>query len=115
MTKSRLERKFQKILLYYNIRPPLKGCDKMYGRPDFVLKKNKCVIFIDGAFFHTSHDNHKKMDSNSPLLASIKKQIIRDKEITHHYESMGWRILRFTEDDLSSCPEYVKNAYLLAV
>jgi len=113
MTKSSLEKKFQNILLYYSIKPPLKGCDKMHGRPDFVIKKKKCVIFIDGAFFHTKHKNHKKMNPQSPLLTSIKKQIIRDREITEHYEKQGWFVLRFSEADINSCPEYVKNAFLL--
>lgn len=113
MIKSSLEKKFQKILLYYSIKPPQKGCDKMHGRPDFVIKKKKCVIFIDGSFFHTKHKNHKEMDQESPLLNSIKKQIIRDREVTEHYRKQGWHVLRLSEEDINNCPEYVKNAFLL--
>ena len=113
MTKSTLEKKFQKILLYYSIKPPQKGCDKMHGRPDFVIKKEKCVIFIDGAFFHTNHENHKKMDPKSSLLVNIQDQIIRDKKVTEHYKKKGWSVLRFSEKDINNCPEYVKNAFLL--
>lgn len=115
MNKSRLETKFQKILLYYNLNPPGRGCDKLFGRPDFVIKSKKTVIFIDGSFFHTKHINHKKMAPKSPLLRKIEKQLQRDKIVTHHYKEKGWKILRFSEEEINTCPEYVANAYRMIV
>jgi DNA mismatch endonuclease (patch repair protein) len=109
VNKSRLEVKFQKILLFFGLKPPTRGCDKMFGRPDFVLKSKKTVIFIDGAFYHTKHMNHKKIASDSPLLCKIKKQIERDKKVTSYYKGKGWKIIRFAEEEINTCPEYVAN------
>lgn len=111
MIRSSLEKKFQKILLYSGIKPPRRGCNKMLGRPDFVCKKRKLVIFIDGAFFHSNHPNHKKMKKSSEMLRKIQSQKRRDKIITKHYKSNGWNVLRVSEEEIVGHPEYVANAY----
>jgi len=115
VNKSTLEIKFQKTLLFFGLKPPSRGCDKMFGRPDFVLKSKKIVIFIDGSFFHTKHINHKKIAFDSPLLCQIKKQIERDKKVTLYYKEKGWKIIRFSEEEINTCPEYIANAYRMVL
>ena len=115
MIKSKLEKRFQNLLLFYHLTPPSRGCDKMYGRPDFVLKTKKVVIFIDGSFFHTNHKNHCKIDKKSNLLQNIHSQLIRDQEVNRFYKKRGWKILRISEEDLFDCPESVINSYKLIV
>lgn len=111
MIRSSLEKKFQQVLLYSGIKPPRRGCNKMLGRPDFVCKERRLVIFIDGAFFHSNHPNHKKMKKNSEMLKKIQLQTKRDKSITKHYKSKGWKVLRVSEEEIFRHPEYVANAY----
>ena len=111
MIRSSLEKKFQKILLYSGVKPPRRGCNKMPGRPDFVCKEQKLVIFIDGAFFHSNHPNHEKMHKTSVMLKKIQMQKERDKIITKHYKRNGWQVLRISEDEIVRHPEYIANAY----
>ena len=115
MIKSKLEKRFQNLLLFYNLKPPAKGCDKMYGRPDFIIKTKKIAIFIDGSFFHTRHKNHIKINPNSKLLKNINLQMERDQKVNLFYKQRGWKILRISENDLFDCPESVVNSYRLVI
>jgi DNA (cytosine-5)-methyltransferase 1 len=80
-----------------------KNNKKIFGKPDFTLRKYKVAIFCDGDFFHgkdweTAKERiktnrefwHKKIESN----------IQRDKLVTKTLEELGWTVIRFWGSDI---------------
>lgn len=68
------------------------------GKPDFVFKEKRVVIFVDGCFWHGCSKCYKKPSSNKNFwaekLANNKK---RDHFVTRSLIKMGWDVLRLWE------------------
>lgn len=71
------------------------------GRPDFILKQARAVVFVDGCFWHgcprhgsRPHNNKKfwydKLDTNQ----------LRDRSVTERLQKDGWVVLRFWEHEV---------------
>ena len=74
----------------------------IYGRPDFVNRKEKIVVFVDGCFWHGCSAHYKKPRSNKAYWsAKIKRNTARDKAVNLHLRSNGWRIIRIWEHSIS--------------
>jgi len=74
---------------------------KIYGRPDFINKKRKIIIFIDGCFWHKCPIHFKAPKSNKKYwLPKIKRNVERAKEVEKEYKNLGWKILRIWEHEL---------------
>ena len=75
----------------------------MFGNPDFVIWKNKTVIFIDGCFWHKCPVHWNKPKSNITYwLLKFERNLIRDKEVEIAYKNIGWDIKRIWEHDIAS-------------
>ena len=73
----------------------------MFGKPDFVSKQQKIVMFIDGCFWHKCPKHFKEPKSNMEYWTKkIKRNVARDKEINKHYNSLGWKVIRIWEHKL---------------
>ena len=74
---------------------------KLYGKPDFVFLKSKTAVFIDGCFWH-GHDcrNTKPKTNEEYWRKKIERNKERDKEVTEHLRSKGWRVIRIWECQL---------------
>ena len=91
---------------------------KLPGKPDISLIKYKMVIFVDGAFWH-GHDweNRKStIKSNRDFwIPKIERNMQRDREINHYYQSKGWTVLRFwdfeVKGELGSCVKRVVDVW----
>jgi len=54
----------------------------IFGNPDFINKKSKIIVFIDGCFWHKCPRCYKEPKSNREYwLPKLEKNAIRDKEI----------------------------------
>lgn len=97
---TKLETSFRKLLWKEGIRY-LKNNNKLFGRPDMVIKKKKVVIFIDSCFWHGC-DKHLRMPKSNKKywFKKIKRNKKRDNEVNIYYPQIGWRILRIWEHDL---------------
>jgi DNA mismatch endonuclease (patch repair protein) len=105
---------FRKALWKWGIRYR-KNVKKLFGKPDIAIKKYKLAIFIDGDFWHGNDWKERHFSSQEELLVSysdlwqkkIRRNIERDKEVTEHYQTNGWTILRFwateIKKDLNGC------------
>lgn len=73
----------------------------LHGKPDFVFRKERVVVFVDGCFWHGCPRHGRKPGSNEsywePKLARNK---LRDAQVTHQLRKMGWRVLRLWEHQL---------------
>lgn len=73
----------------------------IYGRPDFVFRKDRIAVFVDGCFWH-GHDcrNTRPKQNEEFWRSKISKNMERDLRVTNHLEKLGWTVLRIWECEL---------------
>lgn len=110
---SKIKSKETKIELYF--KDLLKGHlfryqPKMFGRPDFALKKLKIAIFIDSCFWHKCPKHFRKPKSNiSYWKPKINGNLKRAKEVNKSLIKDGWRVIRFWEHEINENPKQCLN------
>lgn len=74
----------------------------IFGRPDFVFRKQRVVLFVDGCFWHCCPKhaslpvNHRKFWRDK-FAANVK----RDRLVSRTLRSRGWGVLRVWEHELA--------------
>lgn len=73
------------------------------GKPDFVFRRERLAIFVDGCFWHGCRW-HLRMpqDNRSYWQRKIARNIRRDRETNRLLKRAGWRVLRVWEHALRS-------------
>jgi DNA mismatch endonuclease (patch repair protein) len=89
---------------------------KMYGKPDFALKKLKLAIFIDSCFWHKCPSHFREPKSNQLYWKpKIDRNVERAKEVNKKLRNNGWKVIRFWEHEINKnsgrCAEKVTKAY----
>ncbi|WP_231941949.1 very short patch repair endonuclease [Candidatus Endomicrobiellum trichonymphae] len=76
---------------------------KLEGKPDFVFKNGKKVVFTDGCFWH-GHKCRNTMpkDNSEYWTAKIIRNKIRDKEVSKILKEKGWQVIRIWECELNN-------------
>ncbi len=94
---TKIELKMKKVL--YELGYSFEMHPKMFGNPDFVLKRKRIVIFCDGDFWH-GHDYQKRKMPKKFWREKIERNMKRDKKISRNLRLDGWSVLRFWEHDI---------------
>jgi len=73
----------------------------IFGRPDFVFRKQRLAIFVDGCFWHGCPKCYQAPRQNrefweAKLIANRK----RDRVVNGHLRASGWKVIRVWEHDL---------------
>ena len=79
--------------------------NKLPGKPDVVLFKYKLAIFVDGEFWHGQNweEKKEKIKSNRGFwIPKIERNIQRDKENNILLSNMGFKVMRFWEQDIKT-------------
>ncbi len=86
------------------------------GKPDFAVVWAQVAIFCDSSFWHGRGwpKSARKIRSNRDFwIPKIKRNIARDKAVNRQLARMGWRYVRFWDDDIlkrtSRCVEKVQR------
>lgn len=74
------------------------------GRPDFVFKAQKLVLFVDGDFWHGRGFHHWKAFLTEDWRRKIARNVMRDKQQALELRALGWRVCRVWENDLKKDP-----------
>jgi DNA mismatch endonuclease (patch repair protein) len=89
---------------FFSLRQKIKGWRRhatLTGRPDFVFRKQKLAVFVDGCFWHGCAKHCRMPTAHSgywnPKIASNKA---RDHQVNRLLRAAGWRVLRIWEHDL---------------
>jgi len=77
---------------------------KLFGKPDFVFRKERVVVFVDGCFWHGCP---KPKHAPAPKTRAewwaekLSRNKNRDRLASRTLRAAGWRVLRIWECDLA--------------
>ena len=81
----------------WNVRPSTK-C-----KPDFVFRRKKVAIFVDGCFWHGCPICSKHpLDNKEYWSTKIARNRNRDQQVRKQLNKEGWKVLRFWEHDIQA-------------
>jgi DNA mismatch endonuclease (patch repair protein) len=70
-------------------------------RPDFVFRREKLAVFVDGCFWHGCPEHFRRPKSRRKFWdAKISGNQARDAATTRGLRKSGWRVLRLWEHEL---------------
>jgi len=74
----------------------------VFGKPDFLFRRNRLTLFVDGCFWHGC-PKHCKIPAGN--RAFWKKKFAankaRDLRVNRELRKLGWRVIRIWEHDLA--------------
>lgn len=77
----------------------------LFGKPDFVFRKERIVIFVDGCFWHgcPKHSN-LPVNNRSFWKKKLTANKLRDRLVGKMLREKGWIVVRIWEHDLARAP-----------
>jgi DNA mismatch endonuclease (patch repair protein) len=76
---------------------------KQIGKPDFVFRRERVCVFVDGCFWHGCPMCYRAPRSNLPYWqGKIKRNHARDRHVTRSLKGLGWRVARVWEHELAA-------------
>ena len=74
----------------------------IFGRPDFIFRRRKVAVYVDGCFWHGCPKCHRRPKSNRKFWdAKITQNRKRDRKVSRKLRRLGWRVVRIWEHDLA--------------
>lgn len=73
----------------------------LLGKPDFVFRKQKLALFVDGCFWHCCPDHSKIPENNRAFWEKkLQKNKDRDQFVSEQLTKKGWKVERIWEHEL---------------
>lgn len=73
------------------------------GKPDFVFRRERLAVFVDGCFWHGCPKHLRLPSTNAEYWRKkVSRNITRDKAVTRLLRQSGWRVLRVWEHSLKA-------------
>ena len=74
------------------------GAAPVFGKPDFVFRRERVAVFVDGCFWHGC-PRHATMPAGNRAFwkAKLARNAARDREVTVALRKAGWRVVRVWE------------------
>jgi DNA mismatch endonuclease (patch repair protein) len=74
---------------------------KMFGQPDFLFRRQRVAIFVDGCFWHgCPHHSNMPVNNRAFWEKKLSGNKDRDRLVTRTLRKDGWRVLRIWEHEL---------------
>ena len=75
---------------------------RVFGKPDFVFRRERVALFVDGCFWHGCPKHATKPRNNAPFWRrKLAANQARDRLVTRALQRGGWRVLRVWEHELA--------------
>ena len=75
---------------------------KIFGKPDFIFKKFKLAVFVDGCFWHGCLKHGTQPRGNRSFWKNkFTRNKARDRLVIRTLRAQGWRVLRIWEHELA--------------
>lgn len=85
------------------------------GRPDFVFRRARVAVFVDGSFWHGWRFQQWRLKLSEKWEAKIEANIKRDRRNRAKLRRLGWKVVRIWEHQLEAKPEACLRRVLAAV
>jgi DNA mismatch endonuclease (patch repair protein) len=73
----------------------------VFGKPDFLFRRNRLALFVDGCFWHGCPRCYRRPKSNRKFWdAKIACNKARDRKVNRELHKLGWRVVRIWEHGL---------------
>jgi DNA mismatch endonuclease, patch repair protein len=83
---------------------------RLPGSPDFVFRRERLAVFVDGCFWHACPKHGRTPDGNRSFwLRKLNRNKQRDQRVSRQLRRAGWRVLRFWAHDLSNSEAVVRR------
>jgi DNA mismatch endonuclease, patch repair protein len=77
------------------------------GRPDFIFKKQRVAVFVDGDFWHANPKKFKMPLSNCAFWEEkVRYNRAKDRRVTRTLRIRGWKVIRIWESSLERRPDF---------
>ncbi|HYR57067.1 MAG TPA: very short patch repair endonuclease, partial [Chthoniobacteraceae bacterium] len=76
----------------------------LFGKPDFVFRRERVAVFVDGCFWHgCPKPKHAPLPKNRAewWAAKLARNKARDRVVTRTLRGLGWKVVRVWECDLA--------------
>jgi DNA mismatch endonuclease (patch repair protein) len=71
------------------------------GKPDFIFRKQRLAVFVDGCFWHGCRWHCRMPQANRQYWQEkISRNVARDRATTRLLRATGWRVVRFWQHSL---------------
>ena len=71
------------------------------GRPDFIFRRQRVALFVDGCFWHGCPKHGSQPKSNREFWKrKLARNIIRDRTVNRELGRLGWRVVRIWQHEL---------------
>jgi len=82
----------------------------VFGKPDFVFRRECLVVFVDGCFWHGCSQCYTRPKSNQKFWDDkFFRNRQRDNQVSRKLRKKGWRVVRIWEHNLKRHPERCIN------
>lgn len=98
------EETLRKLLLESGLDPERHAKD-LPGRPDFVFRKERVVIFVDGDFWHGYRFEEWRLNLSEAWERKIAANMSRDRKNRRLLRRDGWTVLAIWEHRLKAHPK----------
>src|SRR5688572_9652543 len=72
----------------------------LIGKPDFVFRKQRVAVFVDGCFWHGCPLCYRRPSSHRSYWdAKVARNRARDSEVTKALRAAGWQVCRIWEHE----------------
>lgn len=76
--------------------------EPLFGKPDFVFRRERLAVFVDGCFWHGCPRHGRTPSGNRPYWSEkLQRNRARDLKVGRVLRRKHWRVLRLWEHDLS--------------
>jgi DNA mismatch endonuclease (patch repair protein) len=79
-------------------------CKDLPGRPDFVLRRSRIAIFVDGDFWHGWRFPAWRLKLSEHWERKIEGNIRRDARNFRALRRAGWKVVRLWEHQVRDAP-----------
>jgi DNA mismatch endonuclease (patch repair protein) len=69
-----------------------------FGKPDFLFRKERVAVFVDGCFWHGCPRHATRPKQNRKFWdEKLARNAVRDRKVSRVLRGLGWRVLRIWE------------------
>jgi DNA mismatch endonuclease (patch repair protein) len=75
----------------------------IFGRPDFVWRKERLAVFVDGCFWHCCPKHTRIPKSRREFwVPKLARNQNRDRIVNRNLRKSGWTVIRFWECEIGT-------------